>query len=95
MPTPTLYKVQTPANTLHADALVSELLIEDGIQWNKNLVEEVFWKEEANIIVIPLLAKIDDKINCCGALQNMGCYCSVYHTDIVMNKVSLKNHCKI
>lgn len=53
---PSLYKVQIPINALPADALVYNLMVDGTKQWNKSLIEDVFWKEEAILILHTLIS---------------------------------------
>jgi hypothetical protein len=47
--------VQTPSNTIPAEARVSALIDQDNNAWNATTMKEFFWEEEANIILnIPL-----------------------------------------
>lgn len=45
LPSPTLHKVQIPVSILHEEALVRDLLTKDEHEWNKNLIENIFWEE--------------------------------------------------
>lgn len=50
LPTPNSYQIQSPIRILHADALVKELLNDDGKEWKTNLISFIFLEEEANSI---------------------------------------------
>jgi hypothetical protein len=55
IPYPTSFSVQTPINTTPAEARVSELIDQDNNVWNSTVVKDIFWEEEANLILnIPL-----------------------------------------
>lgn len=55
IPTVTTFKFKYPISMLHEDAYVHELLQEAYREWNTNLVQMLFWKEEAQTILsIPL-----------------------------------------
>lgn len=52
---PTTYRIQTPTNTLAADAKVCELLSAERREWKQDLIETVFNKDEAQLICgVPL-----------------------------------------
>lgn len=63
LPTLTTFKVHSPITMLHEDACVHKLIQEDCREWKTNLVQNVFWSEEAQTILsIPLSAQnIPDK----------------------------------
>lgn len=52
---PSSFQIQTPINRLPSDARVKKLMVEEGRKWNTRLINEVFWKEEAYLILqIPI-----------------------------------------
>ncbi|XP_042974685.1 uncharacterized protein LOC122306318 [Carya illinoinensis] len=50
LPRPTTYMVQTPINMLDSEARVIELINVENRVWNKDLIEVVFNKEDAELI---------------------------------------------
>lgn len=54
MPTPLSFKVQSPLSFLSSEATVKELLIansdEGMIVWNAEIIDEIFWIDEATTI---------------------------------------------
>lgn len=55
IPMPSTFSVQTPINTLPADAKVKDLIDTYTKEWKVTIVKEIFWEEEAqSILKIPL-----------------------------------------
>ena len=50
LPTPTTYKVISPPQTLHDEALVSNLINNNPHCWNSKLIDEIFLPRDANLI---------------------------------------------
>lgn len=50
LPTPTTYKVMSPRNLLHDEAMVCDLIDLDTKRWNGALIDQTFMEDEASII---------------------------------------------
>ncbi|KAL3833965.1 hypothetical protein ACJIZ3_008701 [Penstemon smallii] len=60
IPRPTTFKISSPQNPLMQSTKVSSLIDDDLRIWNKDLIESIFWPEEATFILsIPLGSRIN------------------------------------
>ncbi|KAL3516731.1 hypothetical protein ACH5RR_023633 [Cinchona calisaya] len=56
LPKPRSFKICIPPNQLPPSAKVIELIYLETQKWNEELVKDIFWEEEANIILSILLS---------------------------------------
>ncbi|KAL0321165.1 UNVERIFIED_CONTAM: hypothetical protein Sradi_5378000 [Sesamum radiatum] len=57
IPRPVMFKPITPRNQIHPDLRVAELIESTDRSWNKELVEDLFWLEDATTILSILLGR--------------------------------------
>jgi hypothetical protein len=81
IPKPTSFSMQSPWLTLNEDTLVWDLMDKESNTWNRSLIEQNLWKEEAeailNIPLSPFLPK-DQSIWRCTKNRNFSVQ-SAYH----------------
>lgn len=51
LPSRLTFQVQSPKKILPSIAIVNELLVERGTEWNVNLIQSIFWEEETKAIL--------------------------------------------
>ena len=50
LPNSLTHKVQSPISQLPHDAKVVEIIDRENMRWRNDLIDQIFWLEEANLI---------------------------------------------
>jgi hypothetical protein len=90
IPTPSTFKVQSPVRFLAHDAPVSALIDGDTRCWNFALIQNIFIKEEADLICsIPICpGRLCDILAWVGTKNRMFTVKSAYHLVVVGGKAT-------
>lgn len=91
LPSPTLYTVQTLINTFPAKTKVSDLILSDSNNWNQQLIKEVFWETEAELILNIPISQTGRKDKLVWYLTNNGLFSvkSAYYTALSITRSKL------